>query len=70
MRCLGRVTELGAMMDPVTPTRPDKGFASSAQRRDELVDHRDDTRHVDALREAGATMLRGDGRVAGPGRAG
>ena len=65
---LGRVTELGAMMDPVTPTRPDRGFASAAQRRDEIVAHRDDAQHADGLREAGATLLRGYGRVTGPGR--
>ena len=64
---LGRVVELGAMMDPLTPHRPDKGFARAAQRRDELVDHRDDGAHADGVREAGATLLRGDGRVTGPG---
>ncbi|HSJ43196.1 MAG TPA: NAD(P)/FAD-dependent oxidoreductase [Euzebyales bacterium] len=65
---LRRVIELGATMDPVTPRQPDKGFASAARRRDDLVDHRDDARHADGLRQAGATLLRGDGRVTGPGR--
>jgi pyruvate/2-oxoglutarate dehydrogenase complex dihydrolipoamide dehydrogenase (E3) component len=63
---LGRVVELGAMMDPITPHRPDKGFARAAQRRDELVDHRDDAEHAEGVREAGATLLRGDGRVVEP----
>jgi pyruvate/2-oxoglutarate dehydrogenase complex dihydrolipoamide dehydrogenase (E3) component len=64
---LRHVTELGAMMDPIHPTRPDKGFARAAQRRDELVEHRDDTQHAEGLRAAGATLLRGDARVTGPG---
>ncbi|HEX6254892.1 MAG TPA: NAD(P)/FAD-dependent oxidoreductase [Euzebyales bacterium] len=64
---LDHVTELGAMMDPITPSRPDKGFAHAAQRRDELVDHRDDTQHAAGLRDAGVTLLRGDARVNGPG---
>ena len=64
---LGEVTELGAMLDPITPTRPDEGFARAAQRRDELVDHRDDTQHARGLQEAGVTLLRGDGHVTGPG---
>lgn len=64
---VGRVVELGAMMDPITPHRPDKGFARAAQRRDELVDHRDDTEHAEGVREAGATLLRGEGRVVEPG---
>lgn len=60
---LPRVTELGAMMDPVMPTRPDKGFARAAARRDDLVDHRDDSGHVSELSDAGVVVLRGDGRV-------
>jgi len=78
---LGQVVELGARMDPLTPTlreragagepgaadEADTGFARAAQRRDELVDHRDDAQHAAGLREAGATLLRGDGRVTGPG---
>lgn len=64
---LGRVVELGAMMDPITPHRPDKGFARAARRRDELVDHRDDAEHAEGVRAAGATLLRGEGHVVGPG---
>ena len=60
---LGRVVELGATMDPITRHRPDEGFARAAQRRDELVDHRDDSEHANGLRDAGVTLLRGDGQV-------
>lgn len=42
-------------------------FRASAGRRDEVVDHRDDARHVDALTEAGVTLVRGDGRIMGRG---
>jgi dihydrolipoamide dehydrogenase len=64
---VGRVTELGAMMDPVRAVRPDKGFAQAVARRDEIVEHRDDTTHADELRDAGVTVVRARGTVTEPG---
>lgn len=64
---LGRVRDLGAMADPVTPVQPDRGFAQAVARRDEIAAHRDDTRHADGVRDAGVTLVRGDGTVVEPG---
>lgn len=36
--------------------------------RDECADHRDDSRHVKALRDKGVEVVRGEGRITGPGR--
>ena len=60
---LHRADELGAMLDAITPTRPDKGFARAVARRDDVVDHRDDSAHASGLQDAGITLLRGAARV-------
>lgn len=64
---LAAVPDLGAMTDPVTPTRPDRGFARAVARRDDLVHHRDDGQHAAGVRDAGATLLRGAGTISEPG---
>lgn len=64
---LGRAVELGATTGPVTVTDPGEDFALAAARRDDLVNHRHDDQHADGLRDAGVTLLRGEGRIGAPG---
>jgi pyruvate/2-oxoglutarate dehydrogenase complex dihydrolipoamide dehydrogenase (E3) component len=64
---LPRVRELGAMGDDLHPVVPEKGWARAVERRDAVVRHRDDHEHARALEEAGVTLVRGRGRIAGEG---
>ncbi len=64
---LSRAVDLGAATHPVAPSPPDDTFTHAAARRDELVDHRDDRQHAQGIRDAGATLIRGDGHIVEPG---
>ena len=67
---LREVQDLGAMRDSLDPHLPDAGFARAAERRDEVTGGLDDSGHVGRLRDAGVELLRGWGRILGPGRVG
>ena len=67
---LREVQDLGAMRDSLDPHLPDAGFARAAERRDEVTGGLDDSGHVARLRDAGVELVRGWGRILGPGRLG
>ncbi|NNE12508.1 MAG: NAD(P)/FAD-dependent oxidoreductase [Ilumatobacter sp.] len=48
--------------------RTGRGWNDAVERRDELVHHRDDEQHADQARELGATIVRAEARLDGPGR--
>jgi pyruvate/2-oxoglutarate dehydrogenase complex dihydrolipoamide dehydrogenase (E3) component len=65
---LHHVQELGAMGDALHPHVPDKGWRRAVERRDEIVEHRDDTGHAEELVQAGVALVRGRGRLVGGNR--
>jgi len=65
---LGRAEELGAIPEGGASTNGERSaFALAVRRRDEVVDHRDDAGKAAGLEALGVRILRGRGRVAGPG---
>lgn len=64
---LGAVQELGAMRDASDPHLPDADFARATERRDEVTGGLDDSRHAESLDHDGVQLVRGWGRVQGPG---
>jgi pyruvate/2-oxoglutarate dehydrogenase complex dihydrolipoamide dehydrogenase (E3) component len=67
-RRLGQAHELGAAARPVDPGSAHHAYRRAVQRRDDLVRRRDDAESVAELERAGAVLLRGRGRIDGPGR--
>jgi len=64
-----RAADLGAAPGPV-PAGPDAAaFAAAVRRRDDLSQRRDDSDKAASIQDRGATLIRGKGRVTGPGRA-
>jgi pyruvate/2-oxoglutarate dehydrogenase complex dihydrolipoamide dehydrogenase (E3) component len=63
-----RAHEIGASSDPLDVGDPDDAWAVAVARRDDHADQRDDTGHADDLADAGVVLLRGRGRLDGPGR--
>jgi len=65
---LGRGEELGATgMGAVSATGAVAAFERAVQRRDGVVDHRDDAGKAAGLEDLGIRILRGRGRIIGPG---
>jgi dihydrolipoamide dehydrogenase len=63
-----RAADLGAAPGPV-PVGPDaEAFAAAVRRRDDLSQRRDDSGKAASIQGRGATLIRGKGRIAGPGR--
>jgi dihydrolipoamide dehydrogenase len=56
----------GLARSPVLDDARD-AYAAAVARRDRLTNGRDDHRHVDQLERAGVTLIRGFGRITGPG---
>src|SRR5580698_5857893 len=63
-----RLTELGASSRPPDLDADDVAFSAAIRRRDRLASHRDDARAAAGIEARGVTLLRGTGRIAGPGR--
>ncbi|MGH9102111.1 MAG: dihydrolipoyl dehydrogenase family protein, partial [Acidimicrobiales bacterium] len=58
----------GALGRTVGLDEPQAGFAAAVVRRDRIVDGRDDSASAASLAGSGATLVRGHGRITGPGR--
>ena len=62
-----RLVELGGTSAPVELGPGDAAFRTATARRDELVSGRHDTGHAEEAQRRGVTLIRGTGRVTGPG---
>lgn len=67
-RLSARARHLGAAGDHPDLGDASDAYARAAARRDEVSNGRDDTANVEELERSGATLYRGRGRIAGPGR--
>ena len=63
----GRLVELGGTSAPVGLGTDDAAFRTATARRDELVSGRHDAGHAQEAQRRGVTLIRGTGRVTGPG---
>ncbi len=59
--------EIGATAEPVDPGDAEGAWAAAVARRDEIARHRDDTGSFEHLVGVGVEVVRGSGRVRGPG---
>ena len=66
-RLIPRARELGATVETYTLDDGAAAYAAAVARRERIVDGRDDTRAAGGLQEAGVTVVRGWGRIVGPG---
>lgn len=57
----------GGVSRPLALDDGGRAYAAAVARRERIVEQRDDSAKARALEEAGATLLRGRGRVTGPG---
>ena len=64
-----RLTEIGAAAEPLHLDPDRAAYAFAMRRRDKLSAHRDDTAKAASIQERGVTLLRGTGRITGPGTA-
>jgi dihydrolipoamide dehydrogenase len=62
-----RLTELGGSSSQPSLGEPAAAYAQAVRRRDEVAEHRDDTAAADNAAQAGVTLVRGRGRIVGPG---
>jgi pyruvate/2-oxoglutarate dehydrogenase complex dihydrolipoamide dehydrogenase (E3) component len=67
-RLAGSAFRLGGAGGPVDLGDPEEAWRVATARRDEVSDHRDDRANAESLAEGGAVLLRGRGRITGPGR--
>jgi pyruvate/2-oxoglutarate dehydrogenase complex dihydrolipoamide dehydrogenase (E3) component len=63
-----RLTELGGASALPALDDDDVAFSVAVRRRDRLASLRDDSSAAVSIRERGVTLMRGTGRIAGPGR--
>ncbi len=64
-----RLTELGAAAEPVSLDHDLAAYMVAVRRRDKLSAHRDDAANAASIQARGVTLLRGTGRITGPGTA-
>ena len=61
------LVELGGASAPVALDEDEPAYRAAARRRDDLSSHRDDTDAARNITRRGVTLIRGAGRVTGPG---
>lgn len=64
---VGRAHELGAVAAPLDLGDAASAFAVAVARRDEVAKHLDDSGAAKAIVDRGVTLVRGRGRISGPG---
>lgn len=62
-----RLVELGGAAAPVALAEDEPAYRAAVRRRDALSSHRDDTDAARDIKRRGVTLIRGTGRIAGPG---
>lgn len=67
-RLLADSHRLGASTSPGGTDSNKSAYAAAAKRRDEVAERHDDCEHVAELERAGVELVRGEGRITGPGR--
>jgi pyruvate/2-oxoglutarate dehydrogenase complex dihydrolipoamide dehydrogenase (E3) component len=63
-----RAADLGGASGPVQVGADANAFAAAVRRRDDLSHRRDDSDAATRIQDRGATLIRGRGHIAGPGR--
>lgn len=63
---VGRAHELGALSRPVDLDDSRAAYKAAVGRRDNVTGVQDDSGHARAMEKAGATLIRGHGRIVGP----
>lgn len=58
-----RIVDLGGDARPAELGAPEAAFATAIRRRDQVADHRDDRAAAERVRQSGAELFRGRGRV-------
>lgn len=64
---VARAHALGGTGQPIAPGPAAAAWVEAIRRRDQVAEHRDDTAHARRLVEDGVALIRGRGRVSGPG---
>jgi len=61
------LVDLGGASAPVALGEDEPAYRAAVRRRDELSSHRDDTDAARGIKRRGVTLIRGTGRITGPG---
>ncbi|WP_170128042.1 dihydrolipoyl dehydrogenase family protein [Euzebya rosea] len=65
---IGRAHDIGAAAAPLDAGDGAEAYRTAARRRDDAAANHDDRDHVRSLEDKGVHVIRGEGRVCGPGR--
>ena len=60
--------KLGATSNQLDLGNNQSAYKNATDRRDRIVNYRNDSKHVESMRESGATLFRGRGEILGPNR--